>query len=210
MPTGYTAPLHDGEDITFEQFVLRCSRGMGAAIMQRDDSLDAEIALREVGDYHLQRVEQSAAALAGAWTRTDEEWAALQTAAIAHDVKYREQYLTKQAQIEGRYTAMLAAVQAWVPPTSEHQGLKDFMVQQLEESLRFDVGGYTPSVPDELPIAEYRERELGRLARALERDTKQLEEERERVRGQNAWVLALRESLALPVPTGDTNSVVGK
>lgn len=198
MPTGYTAPLHDGDPITFEQFVLRCSRAMGAAITQRDDSLDAEIALREVDEYRLNAVEKAGLALAEALGRSNEDWAALQATAIADAQTHRSEYLARRAGIEGRYTAMLDAVRAWVPPTAEHEGLKKFMVEQLEESLRFDVGSWTPDVPAELPIAEYRERELNRLARALERDTKQLEEDRERVRSQNAWVIALRESLGLP------------
>lgn len=200
MPTGYTAPLHDGEDISFEQFVLRCSRAMGAAIMQRDESHDVEIRLREVSDHYLDYVEKAGAALVEAWERTDREWAQLQAAAIADAEKYRADYLTKREGIRDRYVDMLAAVQRWEPPTSDHVGLKDFMVKQLEESLRFDVGDWVPDVPVELPVAEYREHELNRLSKALERDTKQLEEERARVRSQNAWVLALRESLGLPAP----------
>lgn len=198
MPSGYTAPLHDGEDISLEQFVLRCSRAMGAAIMQRDESPDVEIRMREVGEHYLGYVEKSGAELAEAWERSDDEWAALQATAIAEAETSREEYLAKREGIAERYTAMLAAVHRWEPPTSEHYGLKDFMVKQIEESLQFDVSDWTPPVPAELPVSEYRERELHRLAKSLERDTQQLQEERERVRSQNAWVLALRESLGLP------------
>jgi hypothetical protein len=197
MPTGYTQPLYDGEPITFAQFVLRCSRAMGAAIMQRDESLDAEIQLREVSDYSIRAVEKSGAALTEAWGRPDEAWAELQDEAIAEAEKYRSEYVTKRDAMRERYESMLEQVRAWTPPTAEHEGLRKFMVEQIEESLRFDVDGYEPSVPDRLPVAEYREREIGRLARALERDTKALQEERDRVRGQNAWVTALRDSLTI-------------
>lgn len=195
MPTGYTQPLHDGEPITFEQFVLRCSRAMGAATMQRDESLDVEIQLREVSDYSIRAVEKAGAALTEAWGRPDEAWAELQDKAIADAEKYRSEYVAKRDGIRERYEAMLEQVRSWTPPTAEHEGLRKFMVEQIEESLRFDVHGYEPAVTDRLPVAEYREREIGRLARALERDTQSLQEERDRVRGQNAWVTALRDSL---------------
>lgn len=197
MPTGYTAPLHDGKPITFEQFVLRCARGMGAAIMQRDESLDVEIALREVDDHYVAYVEKAGAALAEAWARTDDEWADLQDKEITAAAKANAEYVAKRDGIEERYSEMLGKVYAWVPPTREHHGLRKFMIEQLEESISFDVGSWEPGVPEKLPVREYREREIGRLARALERDTKQLEEERERVRGQNAWVTALRYSLGV-------------
>lgn len=29
MPTGFTAPIYDGEDITFEQFANSCLRNFG-------------------------------------------------------------------------------------------------------------------------------------------------------------------------------------
>lgn len=201
MPTGYTAPLHDGDPITFNQFVLRCSRAMGAAIMQRDESLDVDIVLREVGDYTLNSVDKSGTALGEAWARTDEEWAALQATAIAEADKYRVDYLAKREAISERYEEMLAAVREWEPPTPDHSELKKFMVEQLEESIRFDVGDWIPDIPEELPVVEYREREVGRLARALERDTQLLAKERERVRGQNAWVVALYDSLGISTAT---------
>lgn len=195
MPTSYTEPLHSGTPITFEQFVLRCSRAMGAAIMQRDESLDVEIQLREVSDYEIAAVDLAGNALAQALQRTDEEWTALQAATIAKAEQFRTDYVAKKNGIRERYVAMFEQVRAWKPPTAEHLELKKFMVDQIEESLRFDVGTYEPTVPAELPVAEFREQEVGKLARDLGRATERLEQERERVRGQNAWVIALRESL---------------
>ena len=40
MPTGYTAIIEDKPGLTLREFALRCARGMGACIMQRDDNMD--------------------------------------------------------------------------------------------------------------------------------------------------------------------------
>lgn len=37
MPTGYTSPLYEGKEISFEQFALRCARNFGALVMMRDE-----------------------------------------------------------------------------------------------------------------------------------------------------------------------------
>ena len=36
MPTGYTHELHEGEEISFEKFVMSCARAFGALVLMRD------------------------------------------------------------------------------------------------------------------------------------------------------------------------------
>ena len=44
MPTGYTAPIYEGEEnFTFKKFAMRCARNFGALIEMRGEPLDAEI-----------------------------------------------------------------------------------------------------------------------------------------------------------------------
>lgn len=195
MPTGYTADLHDGKPVTFEQFVLKCSRAMGAAIMQRDDSLDVEIKERTLDDHYVERVAKSALRLQEAMSRPMSEWEALQEAAIADADAYRTKYVADETAMEARYRAMLEKVRAWVPPTDEHFGLKKFMIEQIESSIGFDCIGYTPSVPERTSPEEYAQTEIARVARDHARDIDELAKERERVASQNAWVRALRDSL---------------
>lgn len=195
MPTGYTADLHDGKPITFEQFVLKCSRAMGAAIMQRDDSLDVEIKERTLDDHYAERVAKSALRLQEAMNRSMSEWEALQEAAIADADAYRTKYVADVTAMEARYRAMLEQVRAWAPPTDEHLGLKKFMIEQIESSISFDCIGYTPPVPERTSPEEYAQTEIARVARDHARDIDELAKERERVASQNAWVRALRDSL---------------
>jgi len=200
MPTGYTAPLHDGQDLTFAQFVLRCSRAMGAAIMQRDESIDVEIQLRTVDDHYQANIDKARAELDTAESRSQDEWLALQEKEIVEATAAREKTIAETAAMRQRYLGMLRAVEQWTPPTGEHFGLKRFMVEQLQESLRFDCGwpinnGWAPDVPVRVDAAEYKARGISRLTKGLNYATEALTEEYARVRGQNAWVKALRDSL---------------
>lgn len=203
MPTGYTAPLHDGQDITFDQFALRCSRAMGAAVMQRDESIDVEIKLREVEGYYQERVDKARAEVLDAESRNHDEWLALQEKEIHDAAAAREKEIIETAAIRHRYVSMLRAVERWTPPTDEHFGLKRFMIDQLTESLKFDCGGWPVSnpwftdVPSRVSAAEYKARVMARLMKNLDYATTALSEEYARVRSQNEWVTALRESLAV-------------
>lgn len=196
MPTGYTADLHDGKDVTFREFALKCSRAMGAAIMQRDEDPNVEIKLRTVEDYYYENVDKAKSALAKALSRSTQFWTDEQTKEIQQAKEYRKDYLEKQASMEERYNSMLAEVKAWIPPTSEHEGLKKFMIEQLESSIDFDCTDWTPSVPERLDVAEYADKKIASLASSYRYAVDNLAKEQERVAGQNAWVIALKDSLA--------------
>jgi len=195
MPTGYTAPLYDGENLTFKEFALRCSRAMGAAIMQRDDPLDSEIALRTVDDYFKANIDKALADLSTAEKRTPEEWARIQKEELAKEDANAKRHAERKEKTRQAYMEMLARVKAWVPPTSEHQGLKKFMTEQLEESIRWDCGEWSPDVPERLSTAEYRDRKIAALQRTLRIRRESLAKEEALVASQNKWVTALRDSL---------------
>lgn len=200
MPTGYTQPLKDGQEMTFAQFALRCSRAMGAAIEQRDESLEVEIRLMTVADRYRDRLAEARVALEAAQMRTAEEWLSLQDAEISKAEAWRAAHLQDVATTRDRYLSMLQAVRDWRPPTTEHEGLKKFMTDQLTESLKFDCGWpsgdrWAPEVPPRVSAEEYEARVIARLTSDLNFASDALAKEFERVRSQNEWVTALRDSL---------------
>lgn len=196
MPSSYTAPIHDGQDITFEQFALRCSRAMGAAIHQRDDGMDVEIEEREVDGYYADRVAAASKALDAAEAKATEQWQAERDAKAAEIIAYNAELRVKSAAMADRYDGMIAQVEAWKPPTGEHVGLKEFMLQQLRESRQFDVSDYQQPLPPE-DVESYRATEIAGLARSLAYANEHMAKENEQVRSQNEWVRALRDSLAV-------------
>lgn len=198
MPTGYTADLHDGKEVTFPEFVLSCARAFGALITMRDSPMDAPIPDEfPPSPWYAEHLAKSEAKLAELRAMTPN--AADVAAQAAYDLSLTE-WKKAVAQAEARrerYEAMLAEVEAWQPPTAEHQGLKDFMVQQLIESIDHDCSmNYWPR-PNRLHGSEWLEQQIARAERSVEQDRKSYVEEVERSEGRTAWVKALRESLSV-------------
>lgn len=195
MPTGYTAPLYEGKDISFEEFALGCARAFGALVMMRDDPTDAPIPDEfEPSNYYAQDLAAARERLAEvrAWTLKDARAAlAKENAAIAAGNLERAE---KEAALLIRYEAMLAQAKAWEPPTPEHQGLKAFMVEQLESSIRFDTGPFTMPLRPNDPWA-YRDEEIAAAEKRITRSEQEDTKERKRAAERTRWIRDLRDSL---------------
>lgn len=83
------------------------------------------------------------------------------------------------------------------------QSFEDYalMVEQLEKSIEFDCGGsYEPSVPERLPLAEYRAELITKAAGELKRARVNLAKEAERSEQRTEWVARLRDAIAETEP----------
>ena len=59
MPTGYTADIYHGKDVSFKDFVLTCARSRGALIHMREEPLDTPIRKRDNSNsYHLKEIKR--------------------------------------------------------------------------------------------------------------------------------------------------------
>lgn len=195
MPTGYTAAVAEG--ISFEQFALRCARAMGALIMMRDEPSDAPIPERfEPSAYHADKLAEARTELDRLDALTPEQVAVEAVAYHAGALQRWTERTARRHEQRGQYEAMLSKVYAWVPPTTEHIGFKDFMVGQLTQSIDFDCGNNEYDVePEELSAAAW----LGRMVREAQKNVeyhaKANAEEIERTEQRNKWIADLRASL---------------
>lgn len=192
MPSGYTAALYEGEQ-DFRDFVLTTARGMGALIHMRDTSLDAEITLPEVSDYHPHQLEKAQAALKEYEGYSDEEWTALRDE--EHERLMRSWLDSQKTALERRkrYDEMLYKVWAWLPPTDKHVSFKEYMIDQLTESKKFDCSTWNKPVLKSLE--EYKEEKMGNALRDVSYHSNELIKERERVNERRKWIQALLDSL---------------
>lgn len=192
-PTGYTAAVEDGTVTDFRTFALRCARAFGACIMQREDSLEVLPEPRKENSYHLESLERART------RRADLEAMTLAEA----DEEAERQYTDAVKRIEGakarqqeqleRYAKMLAAVRDWTPPTPDHQGLKDFMVQQIQESTKYMSSKW--DAPKRLTGAEWLIAERAKAYRDIAYHADEARQERERADESAAWLAALDKSL---------------
>lgn len=195
MPTGYTAGVQDGSITDFASFAMLCARAFGATIDMRDDPLDKPIPefkpsmyhAEQLPDYHKRYYELIHMSLDECEAAAQKEYDdAVSRWAEREDRRWRERT---------RYQAMIDCASAWVPPTPDHNRFKDFMLEQLNESLEFDCGGEHDKQPVKKSATDW----LLNAIKSCEWHIAYHEEhhaaEIERVAKRNAWVRALRESL---------------
>ena len=195
MPTGYTAAVADGRITTLRDFALHCARGMGALITMRDEPLDAPIPerLEPSTAHHDDKLAELRAELATISAMTNAECAEAQAASLVAAKERRARYAREKEEQRARYEAMISRVEAW---TTEAEGLREFMLGQLTESLRFDcAGSYLPEIPDEVDPGEWRSQRLKSIAREIGYHEEQRAAEVARTESRNRWLGSLRDSL---------------
>lgn len=198
MPTGYTSALYDGKEQTFAEFVMQCARAFGACIEMRDDPWDKPIPDEFTSDdtYNIERLEVARKELAEIQAMTPAEIEKRAQEDYEAALTSHRESLERAAAIGLRYTAMLEQVNAWAPPTSDHNALKKFMVEQLTESIKHDCGGYQPEEPRKLKAQEWLNQRLKCCRSNIAYHLEAIERERQRVEFNNKWIRELRRSLA--------------
>lgn len=196
MPTGYTSELYDGKKITFQEFAMNCARAFGALIMMRDDDRDAKIPDEfKPSDHGLRQKERAEKGLKAVLAWTDEN--ARREARASYDMAMAAYKKTKASHLAmaTRYQAMLAEVKRWTPPTPDHEGLKKFMVEQLESSLNGDC--YAPALPKLEPWRKFKDREIADAKRDIAYYAKSYADDVRRAEERTGWVRDLRRSLGV-------------
>lgn len=196
MPTGYTAPVQDGKITTLREFALCCARGMGVCITMRDDPSDAPIPERFEPNtkYCDEEIKCNIDILEKALHAPDSECIAEiqteNTMIIHQNAEYGIRFYIQKK----RYADMLDLVVGW-QCSPEIQSLKDFMVEQLQMTIR--VHGDSPHVvklknsnPDEWRVEKIKE-----ARKEIEHHTRRRQEEIARTEDRNAWLKSLRDCL---------------
>jgi hypothetical protein len=104
----------------------------------------------------------------------------------------------ERAALKEKYQAMLNEAKAWTPPTPDHQGLKDFMVKQIEESIKWDCDDSLATVPICQSSEQWFASAIAKAGRDIIYHTEKNQEEIDRTNGRNKWVRDLRQSLETP------------
>jgi hypothetical protein len=196
MPTGYTAAIAD--DITFDDFVMSCARGIGALVMMRDEPANAPIPERfEPSDYHTKKIAEVTAALGRLADMTDAEAEQSACDAYAAAITAQAAAIHRNDTLREKYNAMLAKVEAWQSPSDDHEWLKKFMVVQIMSSIDFDCNNryYRDQKHAKLTGAEWRAQEEAKARKDIAYHEAENAKEIERTEARNTWLRQLRESL---------------
>jgi len=194
MSTGYTSDIVN--DISFEKFVLRCARAFGALITMREDPWDDEIPDEFIpSDYHKRELIDINSKLKSLKNMSMEE---INRKSSLEYIKVIESYNERQTDVNNlkdKYLLMLIKVKNWNPPTIDHQELKRFMIQQIEDSIKFDCNLTYDKEPICLDGKMWLKKEVDNYLWDINYHIEQYKEEVERCEMQTKWVKQLKESL---------------
>jgi hypothetical protein len=192
MPTGYTADIKDG--ISFEKFVLNCAKAFGACITMRDESSDTPIPEKfEPSSYDKKALDKANHELKEFESITDEYW---ENKTVEYNKERLQNYnerVEENKRLKKLYKDMLAKVNAWIPPTKEHEGLKKFMIEQITSSIEYDI--YDWEKPKKITSKKLKNNTYQSILHNITYHSKAYSEEIERTDGRNIWIEQLRNSL---------------
>lgn len=185
------------EGQSFQDFILGCARAFGACIMMRDDPHDTPIPERfEPSDYHKKRIAEATAELSRLRGLNEADRVIYGETRKATDIQQSQKWLEKERQENERLSDMEQKVNAWTPPTSEHTGLKDFMLDQIKISK--NKLGYIEASMEKSrakPPMDYYTEAVAQAQRDIEYNITEHAEEVERANSRTDWVQQLRKSI---------------
>lgn len=189
MPTGYTDPVRKGEVTDLRPFIELCAHAVMPSMYDRSmhtplptsvTNTDRVKELQdEIGAYKLQLHGYRMWSLADAAVHQDSSFHQALT-------EWRESEEKRIADL-ARYEAMLAQVRAW-EVTEPIQGLKNFMIEQLESSIKFDCTNTGWGKPVYRTPEEYKRQKIESVKLMISRRERYLEEELERQATNQAWL----------------------
>ena len=202
MPTGYTAGIVD--DISFTDYALGCARAFGACLDQRDESLATKPAFSKVNAYYTEAVTEAAEILDELESMNVPAQQEYGIKRISDRKKIVQDMFNKAIVLRRKYEAILDQARAWNPPSSDFDIFKKFMIEQLEESIKYDCDTeyYVRSLTELSaldPFDMYTE-DLAAARKNIEYTSNKLDSEIQRVAQNNKWVADLYKSLGVDAP----------
>jgi hypothetical protein len=182
MPTVYTMDIEKG--IAFRQYALSCAD-------IRDEPIPKEFL---PSSYHKDEIERDTAEL----DKISRMGGRRATAEAAAEYELRinaiDSYMRKTTELRSKYYDMLKEVEEWIPPTPEHAKYKQFMKDQITQSIKFDCS-YTPEYPKRIGGAEWKKNRIKQLENSIKYSTEENAKEIELTTARNLWIKQLLDSL---------------
>lgn len=202
MPTGYTAFIQDGDITTGKDFLRLCLRNFGMAINMRDEPLSKPVLTQfEPNPYYKKDYEETVEIRNKYRKMTFEEAKKELIEKHKKDIESARKSLDKYIAEDERYMKVRDEIEKWIPPTSEHENIKKFALNQIDISLNTDIREYCNKelsknldVSDEEvysymnDINEFYENDVARAY-------KRWQEELKRTADKNMWMKQFLDSL---------------
>jgi len=196
MPTGYTSSIKDG--ISFKGFALNCARAFGVCITMRDDPSNKPIPKEfKPSTYDKKELKRAHKELGELKDLTMKEVTKRAKQDYEQEFRVHNKRLKECRELLRKYKAMLAQVQEWRPPSSDHAEFKRFMVDQITGSIEFDcdISYYMKKVPKCLSGKDWLQKQIKDVLWDINYHMDEDKKEQKRIAGRNRWIKQLRDSL---------------
>ncbi len=208
MPTNVTAPLYEGEPMSFPEFAARTARTVSPWNgYERDVAISTPLPdsfESQSGNYYEKLFREDAAELARVASWTPEE---AESQAHKHNLlrlKAHLQIVQANRRNLRAYDYMSAQVDAWQAPTEEHEVMRARMQEQLDETFKFTRDNTHSDPPEKVDGSTYREQRIRDLARRVLEVEERLDTSRANVEQASAFAKEFKDSLEgwedVPVP----------
>lgn len=195
MASGYTADIADLKPVSFKEFASKCAYAfMIEGRDHHDDALPDKPYDYDNG-YHAKKLEKAQEALDSFLRLSYDDIAEQNSAEYNKQLNYWSEQTKKNVLIVNAYNKMIDEVEAWTPPTENHQGLKDFMLQQLRDSLEFD--SHEPTAPVRVSTEEFKLNKIESLNWNLNYHKESLEKAKVSYASRLEWLNQLKKSIGV-------------
>jgi hypothetical protein len=179
----------------FKDFALQCARAFGALVTMRDEPMDAVIPDEfQPSEYRAKALAEANADVQRLGSMAAAERDAFGREQVNRRAEYARTAMEKDKRENERLDAMAAQVALWKPPSTDHEEMKSFMLQQLSVS-RNDLSYHErPGETDPLKVWND---SLAAAVRGVEYHTVEMAKEKERAESRTNWVRLLKSSLGM-------------
>ena len=204
MPTGYTAGILDGKVNTFEEFATVCTRAFGATIHMRDNPMDSPYEPRTPSDYHTNSIQSKRERLEEIESMSDEKIVEDFNTQLGEDLKYHQTKMEEDKRNLEKLNSMLESAKSWVPPTEDHQPFRNFMIEQIESTIKVDgdpsyhvnkMVEIKKQMEEGINPKEYREETIQEIKSQISYHETEYQKELVRCKDSNDWMDKFFESI---------------
>lgn len=190
MPTSITARLHDDKEDSLKDFLLRCAAECNPSRKMRDGGIQEVTPDTSYHEQALSKAEQKLRELKHMSLQEAEMYTIkAHNAAVSLYMQYKED----KEQLQKRYEDMLTKVEAWEPPSEQHEMVKVYAMKQLKTSIEHDCRVTFP-MPVKQTAKDYIAEEKASYEKDVHYYKEAIEKEIASTTAENSWNETLLKS----------------
>jgi hypothetical protein len=170
----------------------------------RDHPLDSPYEPRTPSEYYVNSLQSQREKLEETKTMTDEAIVRDFENLLNDSLKYHERELEKTKVNLGRLNSIMESAKSWVPPTEDHEGVRDYMIDQLEITIKADgdpsyhvnkIVQAKKELEEGIDPKVYREERIKEIEDRISYYEVEVQKELERCKDSNEWMDKFLESI---------------